>query len=145
MGDRCGDSMSECAWQLAYQTACRMACRHACVYVRRASRVYVCATCVCAGIQAGRHTCASERAYVRAYGWHVCWQVCTCDGSTGVRHAGLYKKLEILRQFPEMDTPHARFKPFPYAHVYVNSIYNPIPPIVQLCWIMLVYVEFMLV
>ena len=44
-----------------------------------------------------------------------------------------------------METPHARFRPFPIAHVHVNPIYYPLPPIVQLCWIMLVYVGFMLV
>lgn len=110
----------------------------------------------------GMHVCLYACMYTRTHERQVIlsdWMhVVTCDmawRAMGVhgrasdmyagRTAGLYKKLEIWKQFYKMDTPHARFKSFPIACACVKWIYNPIPPIVQLCWIMLVYVEFMLV
>ncbi len=72
---------------------------------------------------------ASERARGRAGVRHMGMCVRVTGGQVG-RTAGLQEKLEIPRQFSEMDTPHATFKTFPIARAYVNPIYYPLPPIV---------------
>ena len=99
------------------------------------------ATCVCACIHVGRQAC---HLCVREYTWADVRQaggvhVRATGGHVG-RQAGLQEKLEILKQFSEMETPHAKFKTFPIARAHVKSIYYPLPPIVRyvgLCWFML--------
>jgi len=121
--------------------------------------VRTCVVCVC--MHTGRQAYMCERACIRTGGRASRMQACVCIRTCGrvgvqvcvcVRVTGArayvrqpYKKLEIPRRADEMDTPRARLRAFPIARAYVNSIYSPLPPIMQLCWIMLDYVAFMLV
>ena len=145
MGDGGDDSTRAYACTRENQVS-RATCMRTCVCNTYACTSSERATCVCACIHVGRQAC---HLCVRAYTWADGRQaggvhVRATGGHVG-RQAGRSKKPKNWEQFSEMETPHARFKTFPIARAHVKSIYYPLPQIVQLCWIMLVYVEFMLV
>jgi hypothetical protein len=81
MGDRCGDSMSECAWQVAYQSAMSYG-MSACMRVRAScvTCVRVCDMCVCR--HTGRQAYMCERTGVR----------------TGVRVARVWAGVHVCRE-----------------------------------------------